>query len=276
MKVFGFLAVVLCGSILLYSTGDFPDWGDAGSPANAYLSPHYIAHSLEETAVPNMVTAVLADYRGFDTMFETTVIFSAGLACFFILRISSNKQKKRMLFRHIPTGIILHIKKGGKIPDDTSKFMQIDSQWTPNDLIIKVTCRMVIPFIQLFGLYVIAHGHHSPGGGFQGGVILGASIILFAISQDLRTTRRRISEKTAAILSITGILLYAGTGLLCILLGAVFLDYSALAWLLGSDPVMARSHGILIVEMGVGMAVMSVMIWLYYNISSAGKQDEGL
>lgn len=276
MKVFGLLAVILCGSLLLYSTGDFPDWGDKDSPANTYLSPHYITKSLEETAVPNMVTAVLADYRGYDTMFETTVIFSAGLACFFLLRISNKKEKKRTFYRHIATGIILHIKEGGKIPEDTSKFTQIDSQWTPNDLIIKVTCRMIIPFIQLFGLYVIAHGHHSPGGGFQGGVILGASMILFAISHDLRTTRKRISEKTAAILSTTGVLIYAGTGLLCMLFGAVFLDYSALAWLLGSDPIMARSHGMLMVEIGVGMAVMFVMIWIYYNISSAGKQEEGL
>lgn len=59
-------------------------------------------------------------------------------------------------------------------------------------------------------------------------------------------------------------------------LGAGFLNYSALASLLGVDPVSARSHGILIVEIGVGIAVTAVMVWIYYNLSSAGRQDEGL
>jgi multicomponent Na+:H+ antiporter subunit B len=72
------------------------------------------------------------------------------------------------------------------------------------------------------------------------------------------------------------VVIYAGTGILCTLLDANYLDYSALAPLLGVDPITARSHGILIVEIGVGIAVMAVMVMLYYNISSAGRQDEGL
>ena len=135
---------------------------------------------------------------------------------------------------------------------------------------------MIIPFIQLFALYVVAHGHHSPGGGFQGGVMLGASIILFAISQDLRLSLLRFKEKTAAILASTGVLIYAGTGFICLLLGSNFLDYSALAPLLGTNEIMARSHGILFIETGVAIAVMAVMVWLYYNLSSQGKHDEGL
>ena len=104
-------------------------------------------------------------------------------------------------------------------------------------MIIKNGCRLIIPFIQLFALYVVAHGHHSPGGGFQGGVIFGAAIILYALAYDLRTARNHLSVKTSALLSSTGVLIYAGTGALCILLGANFLDYGALAGLLGVDPV---------------------------------------
>jgi multicomponent Na+:H+ antiporter subunit B len=85
-----------------------------------------------------------------------------------------------------------------------------------------------------------------------------------------------MSEKTSAILSSVGVMIYAGTGMLCILLGAGFLNYSALASILGVDPVAARSHSILVVEIGVGIAVTAVMVWIYYNLSSAGKQDEGL
>ena len=155
-------------------------------------------------------------------------------------------------------------------------FERIDTLWTPHDLIIKTVCRLLIPFIQLFALYVIAHGHHSPGGGFQGGVILGAGIILFAISHDLRTAVQRVREELDVLLSPLGVFIYAGTGALCLLLGHNFLDYSALASMLYTDPVMARSHGILLVEIGVGIAVMATMIWIYSNLSSAGKYDEGL
>ena len=276
MKILGFIIVFLCGILLIYHTADFPDWGNPVSPASTHVSPYYIEKALDDTAVPNIVTAVLADYRGYDTMFETTVIFCAGIACFFLLRITRRREPSVALYRHLPTGITLRIEKGGKEPGKSNVFKRIDSQWVPDDLIIKTTCRIVVPFVQIFALYVIAHGHHSPGGGFQGGVILGASIILFAISTDLRTSIDRMSERLGAFFSATGVFIYAGAGALCLILGASFLDYSALAPILNVDSVMARSHGILIVEIGVGLAVMAVMIWLYYNVSSAGRHDEGL
>jgi len=231
---------------------------------------------MEETSVPNLVTAVLADYRGFDTMFETTVIFAAGIACMMLLKNIKPKSVQARLYRHNPTGLTLRIEKGGRIPAGSKEFERIDALWTPYDLIIKTTCCLLVPFIQLFGLYVIAHGHHSPGGGFQGGVILGASLILYAITHDLRATFYRFSEKTGAYIAIAGVLLYAGTGAVCLLFGGNFLDYGVLAPLFGVDPIAARSLGILIVEIGVGMAVMAVMVSLYYYLSSVGNLDEGL
>lgn len=276
MKIIGLIVAVLTGSLLIYATVDFPGWADPASPASTHLSPHFIEKTMEETSVPNIVTAVLADYRSYDTMFETTVIFSAGLACFILLRIYLRKEPSDRLYRHVLTGATIRVKEGGKIPPDSDDFERIDTLWTPHDLIIKTVCRLLIPFIQLFGLYVIAHGHHSPGGGFQGGVILGASIMLLAISQDLRTAVERMREKVDALLSATGVFIYAGTGALCLLLGLNFMDYHALAPVLFVDPVTARSHGILIVEIGVGVAVMTTIIWIYNNVSSAGKYDEGL
>jgi multicomponent Na+:H+ antiporter subunit B len=276
LKRIGLVIVILCGGLLLYGTVDFPGWSDPQAPASRHVSPYYIENTIRDTSVPNIVTAVLADYRGFDTMFETAVIFSAGIACFFLLRVFLRKSPDMRLYRHAPTGITIRIEKGEKLPEESTDFERIDDEWTPDDLIIKATCRLIIPFIQLFGLYVIAHGHHSPGGGFQGGVILGASIILYAVSHDLRKSIRRMSERASALLSTTGIVIYAGTGLLCLILGARFLDYSALSRVLGVDPVTARSHGILIVEIGVGLAVMATMIWIYYILSSVGKNDEGL
>ncbi|MFZ7124933.1 MAG: Na(+)/H(+) antiporter subunit B [Desulfobacterales bacterium] len=276
MRSLALATIFLIGGFLFYGMLDFPEWGDPSSPASTHVSPYYIEHSIEDTAVPNIVTAVLADYRGYDTMFETTVIFAAGLACMLLLRTYRREAPSTRLYRHMLTGITLRIEKGGKIPEKSAEFERIDSQWVPHDLIVNVCCRLIVPFLQLYALYVIAHGHHSPGGGFQGGVVLGAALILYALVYDLRSVFKRLSERTAIFLSVIGVLLYVGTGLLCMLLGGNFLDYSRLAVFLGGDPVMARSHGILIVEVGVGMAVMAVMVLLYYNLSSAGQHDEGL
>ena len=148
--------------------------------------------------------------------------------------------------------------------------------WVPYDLVVKTACRLIVPFSQLFALYVIFHGHHSPGGGFQGGVILGASIILYAISHNMRASLTRIDEKLAVLLCGLGVFIYAGIGALCILLGGNFLDYGVLSKILGVNAVAARSHGILIVEIGVGITVMAVMVQLYYSLASAGRHDEGL
>lgn len=72
-------------ALMLYATSGLPERGDPQAPANVHVSPFYIEHSLEDTKTPNIVTAVLADYRGYDTLGETMVIFTAGLACILIL-----------------------------------------------------------------------------------------------------------------------------------------------------------------------------------------------
>jgi multicomponent Na+:H+ antiporter subunit B len=276
LKSLSIIIVLIFGGLLIYCTLDFPGWGDPSAPASTHVSPYYIENTMEQTSVPNIVTAVLADYRGYDTMFETIVIFTAGVACIFLLRIFRQVEPEARLYRHVPSGIILRIEKGGKYPKESDEFERIDLTWVPYALVVKTTCRLIIPFIQIFALYVIAHGHHSPGGGFQGGVILGASVILFAISHNLRSTFGRISEKRAVLLCALGVFIYAGTGALSIALGANYLDFGALKQILGVDAVSARSFGILFVEIGVGICVMAVMVHLYINLASAGKHDEGL
>jgi multicomponent Na+:H+ antiporter subunit B len=276
LKILKIVIVLLFGGLLIYFTLDFPPWGDPQAPASMHVSPRYIERTIEETSVPNIVTAVLADYRGYDTMFETIVIFTAGIACIFLLRVLRRIEPGRQMYRHIPTGLTLRIERGFEPPPDSKDFERIDLMWVPHDLIVKTGSRLIVPLSQIFALYVIAHGHHSPGGGFQGGVILGASIILFAISNNLRSSLTWISEKLAVLLCGLGVFIYAGTGALCAFLGSNYLDYSALSQILGVDPVTARSHGILMVEIGVGISVMAVMVLLYYNLASAGRHDEGL
>ena len=91
MKALSLIVAIVIGSTLIYGTLDMPQWGDPNSPASSHVSPYYLRHSLEQTATPNVVTSVLADYRSYDTLGETTVIFTAGMACILLLRRARKK-----------------------------------------------------------------------------------------------------------------------------------------------------------------------------------------
>ena len=249
MKSLSLIPVLLVGFLLVFAAQDFPEWGDPQSPASkSPVSSHFIAETGVDTEVPNMVTAVLADYRGFDTMFETVVVFIAGMAVLAILKNSVKKGSVR--FDHI-----------------------VDVE---PDLIVTNTVRLIVPVIQIFAFYVLAHGHVSPGGGFQGGVLMGASFILVALSWDLETALARFPMNRCIIVAAAGILLYGGIGLLSMFLGGEFLDYAELEKVLPVSREMARYHAMLGVEIGVGLTVTAIMFALYANLSSEGKLEGGL
>jgi len=94
LKALALLATLVTGAILLFGTMDFPAWGDPQDPAAVYLSPYYIENAIRETHVPNLVTAVLGDYRGYDTMFETVVIYCAGMVVVSVLRRNKNRRSE--------------------------------------------------------------------------------------------------------------------------------------------------------------------------------------
>jgi multicomponent Na+:H+ antiporter subunit B len=253
-------AVLLClGFVLFLGVIDLPSWGDPQSPASTNVSPYYIENSLPQTEVPNIVSAVLADYRGFDTMLETVVVFCAGVAIIFLLRIPLRERKQGRALRALEESP--YSNKIGPVR---------------RDLILTTTCRIIFPIVQLFGFYVVAHGHHSPGGGFQGGVILGASYILLAIAFNLRTALSWLSAESHILLATLGVCIFVGTGLLCLLLGGTFLDYSALSGVLPGEGPSVRSLVILIVEIGVAFTVTSVMFSLFVDLSSRGGLKRGL
>lgn len=142
-------------------------------------------------------------------------------------------------------------------------------------IVIKTVCRAITPFLQLYGLYVIIHGHYSPGGGFQGGCILAASFILIVLAFDMKEVKKRMGEKLNIIFCSLGVIVFSGIGLLSLMLGANYLDYGIFYKILLSDPVHARSLGILGVEIGVGLTVMAVMTSIFLNIASGGEHEEG-
>ncbi len=247
---------VFVGVLLLWASADFPDWGDPESPASLHLSDKLIEEAYPSTKAPNIVTVVLADYRNFDTMFEAIVVFTAGTAIFIILRLPLAPVAQR---RNRPEEDVV-------------------DEVLPRDPILETTCRILFPPIHLFGLYVLIHGHYSPGGGFQAGVILGASFILLAIGFDLKAALARLSENLYEKMMSLGVIAYVGLGVLCLIHGGNFLDYHALGHTLGHifSPAELRSHGILVVEAVVTLTVGTVIFAIYTNLVSRGTHKGGL
>ena len=91
--------MILFLALMVYATGGLPDHTDPQAPANTHVTPTYIEDTIEDTHTPNIVTSVLADYRGYDTLGETVVIFTAGLACVLIL-MKRKKNDKRAVPKH--------------------------------------------------------------------------------------------------------------------------------------------------------------------------------
>ena len=127
-------------------------------------------------------------------------------------------------------------------------------------LILRVIAKLMIPMILVFALYVQFHGEYSPGGGFQAGVIFAAGFILYGLIYGLDKVRQLISPVTIRITAALGVLLYTGVGIAGLLLGGQFLEYNVLA----ADPVHGQHLGILLIELGVGTTVASVMIMFFY------------
>ncbi|HLS04946.1 MAG TPA: Na(+)/H(+) antiporter subunit B [Wenzhouxiangella sp.] len=125
--------------------------------------------------------------------------------------------------------------------------------------ILRIVARFLIPLIMLFGLYVQFHGDQSPGGGFQAGVIFAAAWILFVLIYGLEAGFKVIPQRAMFILMCCGVLIYGGTGLFGVILGAHFLSFEPFL----SNPQAAEQFGIISVELGVGLTVATVMMVLF-------------
>ena len=136
--------------------------------------------------------------------------------------------------------------------------------------IVLLLSKVVSPYIMLFGMYVIFHGHYSPGGGFQGGAMMAASILLIRIAYNEQVHQLQFKRALGLPLAALGVLIYIGVGLTPLLLGGRFLDYGLLP-LYGIEASHIRSFGILGIEIGVGLAVMAVLVAIYDNLLEGNR-----
>jgi multicomponent Na+:H+ antiporter subunit B len=232
------IVVVVTGAALIYGTLDMPHYGDPAAPVHHHVAPAYLHDTPGEIGVPNVVTSVLASYRGYDTLGEVTVIFTAGAG---VLALLGYRTRRR------------------------------NSQGPGNRklVVLRVIAKLFFPLILLFALYVLFHGDYGPGGGFQAGVIFATGFILYALAFGLGNAQRVIPHRLLRIMAAVGVLIYAGVGIESMLLGGKFLEYKVLA----DDPVAGQHLGIMLIELGVGITVAAVVLIIYYGFVS--RQHSG-
>ena len=134
-------------------------------------------------------------------------------------------------------------------------------------VILRVCAKILIPFILLFALYVQFHGDYGPGGGFQAGVIFAAGFILYALIFGLDTAKRVLPLRFVWFCGALGVWIYAGVGVVTLIMGGDYLDYSVLR----HDPEHGQELGILLVELGVLTTVFGVMVAIFYAF--AGRRQ---
>jgi multicomponent Na+:H+ antiporter subunit B len=239
-RTLSFCVVVAAALVVIYATFDKPALGDPDAPAQVHVAPWYLENTPKHIDIPNVVTAVLGSYRGYDTLGEVFVVFTAGIGVLFLLA------------------------RGG-----TTGFRQDDSaaEGLRHYLIPRVVGRVVIPFILLFGLYVQFHGEYGPGGGFQAGAIVAAAFILHALLEGERRALAVLPKRALLSLIAIGPLIYLAVGVAGMLLGGNFLDYSPLA----ANPVKGQQLGIILIEAGVGITVTGVLLSIFHAFAARGS-----
>lgn len=179
-KAYNILSVVFALVFIvamIMTVADLPSIGDAANPTNNVVSEKYLSDASWETGSLNAVSGMILDYRAFDTLGESCVLFVATIAVFILLRRE----------------------------DD---FITCPKE-EEGDVIMQKTFEFLIPVILCFGIYVIANGHLSPGGGFSGGAIIGAGFILYLNAYGLDKIERFCNSKTYLIASVCALLFYA-------------------------------------------------------------------
>lgn len=154
-------------ALLLVTVSYLPAVGTVTRPVNNEVATRYIEQGLEETGAVNIVAGMILDYRAFDTLGESHVLFVATITVLILLRLNKGQEDKN------------------------------DRIFEPkNDVILQLVATFLVPIIIIFGIYIILNGHLGPGGGFSGGAVIGAGLVLYLNAFGFAKTERFFTEKT--------------------------------------------------------------------------------
>ncbi len=244
------LSVAVCTAIialLLTTAANLPPFGDPANPVNNEVSRRYIESGMQETGAVNIVAGMILDYRAFDTLGESNVLFIAACAVVILLRLAPSRDGK-------PTTEQLEAEADDRLYEPK------------NDMILQFQANLLVPIILLFGVYVIMNGHISPGGGFSGGAIMGAGLILYLNAFGFKKTERFFTFTTFRIVSLCALSFYAVSKAYSFFTGANHLP----SVITPGTPGMLFSAGLIpYLNIAVGLVVCCTM-YAFYTLFRKG------
>ncbi|MGN1314018.1 MAG: hydrogen gas-evolving membrane-bound hydrogenase subunit E [Lachnospiraceae bacterium] len=248
-QIFCVIFCLILISVLWITVSFLPPTGEADRPDNNEVSARYIEQGLQETGAVNIVTGMILDYRAFDTLGESHVLFIATITVLILLRVDKHKKDEETDMT---------------IGEETEN----DRIYEPkNDLILQKVATILVPVILLFGIYVILNGHLSPGGGFSGGAIMGAGLILYLNAFGFEKTERFFTEKTYKRICFFALGFYAVAKSYSFFTGANHLE-SGIP--LGEPGAILSSGLILPLNICVGLVVACTMYTFYVMFRKGG------
>lgn len=244
-KIYNIFSVIFCLClvfILLVGVSYLPKYGHEENPVNNEVSARYIEQGLQETGAINIVTGMILDYRAFDTLGESHVLFLA--TCTVLILLRKDKKEKQETAEHN------------------------DRIYEPkNDVILQTVARVLVPFIEIFGIYVILGGHLGPGGGFSGGAICGAGLILYLNAFGFVKTEKFFTGKTYKCMCFGALACYSLAKTYSFFTGANHIE-SVIP--LGTPGAILSSGLILILDICVGLVVAGTMYTFYVMFRKGG------
>ena len=178
------MALIIIGC-LIYTVSFLPSFGNPGNPANNEVVKKYIMDGINDTGAINFVAGMILDYRAFDTLGESTVLFIAAATVIILLFTKKTRAEEKQL----------------EIEEE--KFED------KHDVILRHGALILVPFTFIFGIYVVLNGHLSPGGGFSGGTILGAALILYNLAFGDKSTKKFFNFGVYKAITIVALSFYA-------------------------------------------------------------------
>ena len=220
-RIYTVLVVLISIALLLslvYMAVNMPTFGSPENPTVNEVPERYVSMAEEETGAENAIAGMILNYRGFDTFGESNVLFLA-VCCVMLL------------LWNVDGPIVM--------------------PYHEHDAILNCVSKVLIPAVFMFGISVLLGGHVSPGGGFSGGSILGAALILYAVAFGAEAMHRFFTRRVFNIVRVTGLMIYACMFFIYIYQGANTGE-SALA-----------HYIVLFIDIAVGLVVMSTMYGFY-------------
>lgn len=241
---------------LTYMGMELYNYGEVNTPLQTHISKYYIENTAQDIGIPSLVAAILASYRGYDTLGETSVILIAGISVLLVL--SSKKDTDGIMQREY--GISNH-ELNSKIPQ-SSYGMTGEKQYHGMTKIIKYLTSFIIPYIILYSIYIQLNGESSPGGGFQAGVIFASSLIGYDLVYGNQKLQRYFSVNTIILIAVLGVMIYGFVGMISLFFNDNYLNYYSLTNFI-DDKLTAQHIAIFAVELGIGLTVSSAMYLIY-------------